>query len=151
MIKHLFIALKMFCCAVFVLREVYDASYEAWQAFDGSDASMWISAEFAPAWLSYAWTDGPRTITAYAIDFVNGSLASRAPRDFTLQGWDGEAWVIVDSRVGESDWKGIERRQYEVAFPGPYPRYRLRVTDDNDERAGVVVISIGRLELIGFH
>lgn len=126
----------------------YSAQYEASQAFDGSDDSMWISGVFeTPAWIEYEWADGPRTITNYAIDFVNGSLTSRAPKDFTLQGWDGSAWVVVDTRRGETNWRGRERRTYDVATPGSYVKYRLQVTDDNDDRDGVVVVSIGRLEL----
>src|SRR4029078_3515666 len=74
----------------------YDASYEAWQAFDASDNSMWISGVFeTPAWIAYQWTDGRRPVTSYAIDFVNGSLTSRAPRDWTFEGWDG-AWHVID-------------------------------------------------------
>jgi hypothetical protein len=132
----------------------YSAQYEAWQAFDGnaSSADMWISAVFqTPAWLGYEWVDGPRTVTRYAINFSNGSLTSRAPRDWTLQGWTGSAWVVVDTRSAQTGWLGTERREYTVASPGSYSKYRLHVTDDNDERAGVVVVSINRLELLGCH
>jgi hypothetical protein len=130
---------------------VYSSSYEAWQAFDFNANSMWISAVFqTPAWIGYQWSDGPRTVTSYAINFINGSLTSRAPKDWSLQGSNnGTTWITVDSRSGQTGWLGSSRRAFTVASPGAYTRYRLNVTDDNDTRAGVVVISMGRLELLG--
>jgi len=129
---------------------VYDSTYEAWQAFDGNNNSMWISGVFqTPAWIAYQWGDGQRFVTSYAIDFVNGSLTSRAPRDWTFEGWDGATWTVIDTRFSQVDWQGVERRAFNVAFPGNYNAYRLNVSDDNDDRAGVVVVSMGRLEIIG--
>lgn len=132
---------------------VYSSSYEAWQAFDFSNTSMWISAVFqTPAWIGYQWADGrTRTATAYAINFVNGaSLSTRAPKDWTLQGSNnGSTWTVVDTRSNQTGWSGSTRRAYTIQSPGAYTRYRLNVTDDNDSRAGVVVISMGRLELLG--
>lgn len=129
----------------------FDTSFEAWQAFDSSRDSMWISAEFeTPAWIAYQWGDGPRNVTSYAITFVNGSsLTSRAPRDWTFEGWDGSVWNVLDTRNAQTNWLGLERRTYTVASPGNYSMYRLNVSDDNDARAGVVVISMGALEFMG--
>jgi hypothetical protein len=129
---------------------VYDASFEAWQAFDSSNTTMWISEVFqTPAWIAYQWGSGARTVTSYAINFVNGSLTSRAPRDWTFEGWNGSSWNVIDTRSAQTGWLGVEHRAYTVASPGSYSRYRLNMSDDNDSRAGVVVVSMGRLELIG--
>src|SRR5262249_29520750 len=120
-------------------------------AFDNSTTSMWLSAEAqAENWLAYEWLDGPKTIVGYAIEFSNGGLTSRAPRDWTLEAWNGSAWIVKDTRTGEIHWKGRERREYPLASPGSYSRYRLNVTEDNDDRPSpkVVVISIARLELL---
>lgn len=128
----------------------FDSTYEAWRAFDGSDSSMWISATFqTPAWIGYQWASGSRTVTSYAITFVNGSLTTRAPKDWTLQGWNGGSWVVVDTRSNQTSWLGVETRTYPVASPGSYSAYRLNVTDDNDSRTGVVVVSMGRLQFFG--
>jgi hypothetical protein len=128
---------------------VYDASYEAWQAFDGVGVTMWISAVFAtPAWIAYEWTDGPRTVDSYAIYFINGDLTSRAPRDWTFQGWTGTEWKVIDTRSGEVAWQSSASRTFQISSPGAYTGYRLHVTDDNDAREGVVVISMGALELL---
>ncbi|WNG17272.1 discoidin domain-containing protein [Cystobacter fuscus] len=126
----------------------YSSSYEAWQAFDGNSSSMWISqVGQTPAWIGYEWLDAPRTITRYAITYANGSITTRAPRDWTLEGWNGSAWVVVDTRTAQANWLGFERREYTVTTPGSYSKYRVNITDDNDTRTGIETISIGRLEL----
>jgi hypothetical protein len=130
---------------------IYDELYPCWHAFDASSSSQWISQEFlGPAWLGYSWLDGAPTVSRYAILFANGSLTSRAPLDFTLEGFDGASWVVIDRRAGQRDWLGYERREYEVAEPRAFTAYRLHISDDNDDRKGLVVASIARLELLGF-
>jgi hypothetical protein len=74
---------------------------------------------------------------------------SRAPRDWTFEGFDGTNWVVVDSGAGETGWLGVETRSYDVASPGAYGAYRLRVSDDSDARSGMVVVSMGNLQLNG--
>jgi hypothetical protein len=88
--------------------------------------------------------------TIELVDRQGGSLTSRAPVDFTLDGFDGTSWVAVDRRSGERNGLGVERREHTVASPRGFEAYRLQVFDDNDERDGLVVASIGRLELLGY-
>jgi cysteine-rich repeat protein len=130
----------------------YDPFDEAWQAFDANNATTWISApRETPAWISYEWQDGPRPITSYAItyvDHIDGST-SRAPQDWTFEGWDGMGWVVLDTRSAETDWVAFQRRVYTVTSPGNYGMYRLDITDDNDPDPGVLLISIGSLDLMG--
>jgi len=127
---------------------VYSSEYEAFNAFDAT-ASLWLSAAFeTPAWLQVDWFDCPRTITGYAVKFANGSsLTTRAPKDWTLEGYDGSSWVVVDSQANQTGWLGVERRAFVVAAPGSYGAYRFNITDDNDARPGVVVASIDEFEL----
>ena len=124
---------------------IYSSTYDAWKAFDAIDSSMWISqVGETPAWIAYDW-GSPRTISQYSLTFKNGSLTSRAPKDWTFEGWNGSSWVILDARTGETNWAGTETRTYNVASPGNYAKYRLNITDDNDVRSGVEVISFGRV------
>jgi hypothetical protein len=126
----------------------YDDQYEAALAFDDQVDSQWISAPVGgPAWIAVRAPDANQPVTGYALHFSNGKLTSRAPRDWRLLGWDGGRWVVLDERAEQTRWLGKERRTYELAAPGVYAAYCLRVTDDNDPRAGVVVISLGSLEL----
>ncbi|MBJ6765264.1 SBBP repeat-containing protein [Myxococcaceae bacterium JPH2] len=127
---------------------IFGASYDAWKAFDATN-TFWLSPEGqTPAWIAYQFGDGAKTVRRYAITYSNGSIVTRAPKDWTLEGWNGSAWVVVDTRTNQTGWPGSQRREFDVATPGNYVKYRLNVTDDNDTRAGNVVISIGTLELM---
>jgi hypothetical protein len=129
---------------------VFSSSYEAWQAFDSNTSSMWISQQGqTPAWLGYEWLDAPRTITHYALTYSNGSITTRAPKNWTLEAWNGTAWTVVDTRTHEINWLGTERREYAIPTPGRYSKYRLNVSDDNDTRTGIETISLGRFEFLG--
>ncbi len=124
----------------------FDSSYPGWKVFDGA-GSMWLSETWeTPAWISYQFS-GTKKIDRYSIQYTNGSITSRAPKNFTLQGLSGGTWVTLDTRTNQTGWQGNETRAYTVANPGYYSRYRLHVTDDNDSRSGIVVLSIGELTL----
>ena len=130
---------------------IFSSAYEAWRAFDSdiSSQSMWISEVFeTPAWIAYDF--GTSTmVDRYQINHANGSLlTSRAPKDFTFEGWNGSSWVILDTRTDETDWISASPRFYDVASPGRYTQYRLHITDDNDARSGVVVISMSDLQFL---
>nr|BDT34573.1 SBBP repeat-containing protein [Myxococcus sp. MH1] len=121
--------------------------YEAWKAFDNTSA-FWLSTKnVAPAWLAYEFPGLPRIVRRYALSYNNGGITSRAPRNWTFEGWNGSAWVVVDTRSAQTGWAGVERRQFDVASPGAYKKYRLNVTDDNDARAGIETISLNLMEM----
>ncbi|MCL1123732.1 discoidin domain-containing protein [Shewanella surugensis] len=127
----------------------YSSSYPAWRAFDDNPSSMWISQVWqTPAWIDYRFPEA-KMIEDYRIQYTNGSITTRAPKEFSLQGSNGSSWVTLDTRSNETNWSGNEARCYAVADPGYYNQYRLQATDDNDSRGGVVVISIGDLSLEG--
>ena len=125
--------------------------YDAWRAFDDdATRTRWVSEAWSksPVWIGYEWKDGPRRITSYALTL--GDLASRSPRDFELQGSnDGETWVTVDERTGELEWKDQEERRYNITRPVAFNRYRLFITEDNDDRGPIVAISLGHITLSG--
>jgi hypothetical protein len=99
-----------------------------------------------PAWIAYSFGK-PVRIDRYAINYVNGSITTRAPKNWTLQGFNGSYWSIVDTGPMKVNWAGSQTRSYDVQTAGAYSSYKLVVTDDNDTRAGVVVISMGNLSL----
>ena len=130
---------------------IYGSSYQAWEAFDASTAysSSWLSELWeTPAWIGYNF-GSDRLVTQYQLRNSNGSLTSRAPKDWTLQGWNGSSWVTVDTRTNQTGWVSGTPRTYNVATPGYFSQYRVRITDDNDARSGVVVISLSDVQFRG--
>jgi hypothetical protein len=126
--------------------------YAAWQAFDDSLRTMWISPSYtSEVIIGYQWSDGPRAAVAYAIHYTNGDITSRAPRDWTVQGHDGKIWSSLVRVTDQRNWLGNDRRVYPLPATQAYAAYRLVITQDNDESSGspIVAISMGRLELLG--
>jgi hypothetical protein len=123
--------------------------YPAWQAFDADSNSMWISPDsVTPAIIGYQWPS-PRPLVRYAIHYVNGSITERAPRDWTLQGFDGNTWITLQTVSGQPAWAGNERRVFALPASALYYGFRLVITEDYYAGAGLIVTSMGTLELLG--
>jgi len=121
-----------------------------------SSDGRWISHEFdiiptflsgIPAWISYEFTM-PKKITRYYILPEYNFSKSRSPKNWTLQGWDGTSWVLLDVRknVTISNWNAMGlyfKVPANVQNPGAYIKYRLYITAVN----GSNVVSIRQLKL----
>ncbi len=134
---------------------VYSSSYEAWQAFDATTATLWLSNMYTPSvWIGYEWGGGSaRVVTAYEIKYANGSCCEqRGPKNWTLQGWNGAAWVNVDTVTNQSGWYSNPIRNFMVDSPGCYTHYRLNVTADNYNNPSypITLVSIATLQLYGY-
>ncbi|HEY7772973.1 MAG TPA: discoidin domain-containing protein [Marinagarivorans sp.] len=126
---------------------IYSDQYPGRLAFDDDDRTSWISeVGQAPAWVAYDFQQ-PAAVTQYTIQFANGSLTSRAPKVFSLQGTNGGGWVTLDTQDSEENWAGVETRTYTLEQPSYFRQYRLFVSDDNHPNEGIVVISIAGLLL----
>lgn len=94
-------------------------------AFDQNASTTWANSNAVmPVWLQYEFLNTQR-ITAYALTI--GSSATQVPVDFTIQGWNGTAWDILDTRTGVT-WTANERKQFPLTQIGNYQRYRMHVT-----------------------
>jgi len=126
-----------------------------WDAFDAAGdtaGTLWLSGPLytTPVWIEYEFTDGPRTVTRYGLSYNNGSLTTRAARSWELQAWDGAEWWVLDVQTDQTGWTNGERREFDIAFPGEYERYRVLISEDNDSRDAIVTVSVGEVFLIGY-
>jgi hypothetical protein len=129
---------------------VYSASYEAWQALDGDNATLWLSDMYkSSVWIAYEWGGGQsKTVSSYEIRYNNGSCCEqRGPKAWTLQGWNGSSWNTVDTVTGQTGWYSNNTRTFAVDTPGSYTKYRLNVTADNYNNASypITLVSISSL------
>lgn len=123
-------------------------NYPSWKLFDDNNRSTWISELWeTPAWVEYQFPE-PTVVNRYSIHYSNGSIRSRAPKVFRLQGLNSaNRWSTLDTRSTEVNWAGSEKRVYDINNTRAYSQYRLYITDDNDRRSNIVVISMGELTL----
>ena len=59
---------------------------------------------------------------------LDGSHSSDSPRSFTFEGWDGTAWVVLDSRAAETGWSNGLLRRFTLAVPATCTEFRLVVS-----------------------
>jgi hypothetical protein len=108
-----------------------------------SDGGKWLAWP-RPAWLEFHLLR-PAAVTAYALTSANDHCA-RDPKDWLLQGsFDGDTWVTLDRRAGETFSERLLVREFTVANATQYPRYRLYVTDNEGD---VREVQLNRVQLL---
>lgn len=101
-------------------------TYAAWKAFDGDDSTWWLSSNVSNDWISFDFKKNV-LIKKYSLT-VNRDLAT-APKNFTLSGWDGFAWTVLDTQSAYSKW--VLGQQQEFLLPKnkkKYSKYKIDMT-----------------------
>lgn len=104
-------------------------------------------------------------VTGYSIDvdqIFTGSKA-RLPKTWELQGWDGSAWVTIDSHAGFTDWQTVQVKNeadqvehphyaYTFSFTNSvsYRKYRLSVSEVVDRVSGSNYFQLTEFQLWGY-
>lgn len=102
-----------------------DASANAYKVFD-RDLSVTLALAGTSGWVSI---DFPSTNTKVADAYwltAPSSSPELMPTHWTVEGYTGSAWVVVDGRAGETAWAPGERRYYESPNVTAYQAYRLQ-------------------------
>ncbi len=104
----------------------------AWQVFDGKAGTYWNSGMSGEVYVGYQFPSGTsRIVDAYWIKGIGvGNPAS--PTAWTFEGYDGSAWVVLDSRQAETGWSKGQVRFYEFRNQTAFQAYRIVVTGSED-------------------
>ena len=104
-----------------------DASAAAYAAFD-RDTTTAAADVNIPGYYAYDFA-GAATKVADAYWMVaDETFPNRMPTNWTFDGYNGSAWITLDTRLGETGWSGAERRYFEFQNTTAYQSYRLRYT-----------------------
>ncbi len=105
---------------------------EAPKAIDGDPATDWYSNTGAlPHYWVYTFPT-PTTIAEYVIQ-ASATFFTGAPKDFTLQYYDGATWHTVNTRIGQT-WTTGQSRTYTA---GSRPRSAFGAHKPNRRRIHV--------------
>jgi len=85
-------------------------------AFDDNDATSWVTEAYTvTGWIEYEFAGavevGEYTITPYQTD--------RAPKDWTLEYWNGSSWTVADTQSGETSWTTGVANTYSISDTVP--------------------------------
>jgi hypothetical protein len=103
------------------------------KAFDGDSNTKWYNGgAAAPAWLQYELGGGEaQVVSKYSLTSGN-DVPERDPQAWTFQASnDGDNWVNLDTRAGETFSDRLQTKDYSFANSTPYRFYRLNITGQN--------------------
>ena len=122
-----------------------DQDHPGWHAMDGDNDTYWLST--APT--SYLEYEFPaiNVVDRYSITATGGESAL-APKDWTLQAFDGIGWVVLDTQSGQFVTDStLATKEYIIHTPIPCTKYRLVPSASN---GGVIQLNgfslIGKIE-----
>ncbi|RKT57325.1 GH92 family glycosyl hydrolase [Saccharothrix australiensis] len=108
---------------------------------DGSAATKWLTPT-PTGWARFAFTE-PVVVRRYALTSANDA-PERDPKDWTLSGYDGTAWHVVDTRADERFSAPHQTKLYDTANTVAYRAYRLDVTAN---RGGAELLQLAEVRL----
>lgn len=121
---------------------VYDNSYKAWKAFNGTNSDVydcWASANNAtyPKYLDYEFEE-PVCINRVEY-YTRNYNESSSPKDVDLQAYDGSAWVTLGSNTStvatQNTKVGFSVNNYQK-----YSKYRFNIRSKNGSSPAYVCI-----------
>jgi len=110
---------------------VYTSAYEPWQAFNSTDADLYWNAITNTGWIEYEFTE-KMIVDKYSLKARQSLDYNDAmPKAWTFEGFDGAAWVVLDTQTAQTAWGISEVRTYLFANTVAYSKYRLNISANN--------------------
>lgn len=111
---------------------IFSSIYDAYKAFDKIDNSEgWVTGFSLTGWLSYEFPMN-QSINEYMMKSPNttSTLYKEMARDWTLEGYDGVNWIILDKQINQLFGVNEEKR-YKLKNIATFKKYRINVTANN--------------------
>lgn len=117
------------CVGGSVAQSSFAVGYAGSKAFDDDQATYWQTNASTSGTLTY--THAANKILAGFSLRAGASHGTSAPKDFTLEGYNGSAWVVLGTYTGQVFANG-ERKVFSLAISGGnYAQHRLNVSAVN--------------------
>lgn len=128
----------------------YNVDYYGWMAFNNKIDlydGWFVQRGSSTGWLSYQFTE-PKQIEKYTITArsYRDDVIKEWPKDWTFEGYDQNLseWIILDKRVGITDWSPEEKKDFTFANSNKYSLYRINITASNDG----IYMGFGEMEMM---
>lgn len=128
----------------FAASSTYGDGFGPNMALDGSALTCWQSADdVTSGWVEVDF-GSPHTIREYAVQARSDiSQPTSCPAAWALEHWSGSAWVVDDTRSGQTTWLQGETRVFSITATTA-SRWRINISANNGH---VDFVSMGGLEL----
>ncbi|MEC0210256.1 discoidin domain-containing protein [Paenibacillus ehimensis] len=131
---------------------IHGANYDAWRAFNGGDGTTYWTPgnSIKSGWIKID-LNIPKIILQYAIKAHYQYANSASPKEWTFEGSNNDKdWIILDTRINETNWIVSERRIFTLSNSSEYRYYRLNVSSINGIGASdsLMINKIEMMELV---
>jgi len=114
---------------------IYDSSngttYAAWKAFDKNTSTRWArNAAGQAGWIGYDFGTG-KVIKKMILQAPSSSQAEM-PKNYTIDGWNGSAWVTITTITNGAAFSANEQRVHTFTNTTSYNKYRVNITASED-------------------
>ena len=118
---------------------IFDAqsypTYAAWKAFDKSTATRWArNAAGQAGWVGYDFGTGKviKKMIFTAPNSSHGAAYAEMPKNYTIDGWNGSAWVTITTITNAASYSADEQRVHTFTNTNSYNKYRVNITASFD-------------------
>lgn len=105
-----------------------------YKAFDNCSTTIWHNSRGTnfPHWIGYDF-QVPTVINKLTMTPGNDQTYryQQAPKDFTIEGWNGSDWVVLNSWKGVTDWKNGIKKEFTFSNTLSYTKYRVHISANN--------------------
>ncbi|WJH28468.1 discoidin domain-containing protein [Paenibacillus sp. CC-CFT742] len=111
---------------------IWSSNHDAYRAFDGIGHYGWSSvAGTTTGWVEYEY-NSPVVVNTYTLT-ARGILnyGSESPKDWTFEAWNGEEWIVLDTREEITSWSKGHINEFSFDNETSYPKYRINITKNN--------------------
>tara|TARA_R110000868_G_scaffold350642_2_gene611910 strand:+ start:954 stop:3920 length:2967 start_codon:yes stop_codon:yes gene_type:complete len=114
---------------------IFDSShgttYAAWKAFDKNTSTRWArNAAGQAGWIGYDFGTG-KVIKKMILQAPSSSQAEM-PKNYTIDGWNGSAWVTITTITNGAAFSANEQRVHTFTNTTSYNKYRVNITASED-------------------
>jgi len=110
-------------------------TYAAWKAFDKSTATRWArNAAGQAGWIGYDFGTGKviKKMIFTAPNSSHGAAYGEMPKNYTLQAYNGSAWVTLQTITNAASYAADEKRVHTFTNTTAYNKYRVNITTSHD-------------------
>lgn len=109
----------------------WQTTYHPWRAMNTDDDDWFWDLNTKTGWIEYEFPL-KHIVDKYSLKARQDLTWNKAlPKDFTFEAFDGEKWIVLDTRTNQTNWGIYEVRTFKFTNTTPYAKYRLRVSANN--------------------
>lgn len=110
---------------------LYNNDYQPWNALNSTSDDLYWNASAAYGWIEYQFAE-KTIIDKYMLKARQDTTYNKAmPKNWTFEAFDGEKWIVLDTRTNQINWGVHEERSYNFTNTTAYSKYRLNVSANN--------------------